>query len=37
MEYELKMNELVWAKIKGYPWWPGVVRNQLYNIFLLFR
>jgi hypothetical protein len=26
----LVMSELVnvvWAKMKGYPWWPGIVRN----------
>jgi hypothetical protein len=25
MEMEYKQNEIVWAKIIGYPWWPGAV------------
>ncbi len=24
-EEEFQAGELVWAKITGYPWWPGVV------------
>lgn len=19
------LNEVVWAKVKGYPWWPGLI------------
>ena len=24
---EPKEKDIVWAKIKGYPWWPGTIRN----------
>ena len=27
---ELKEKDIVWAKIKGYPWWPGTIRNIFY-------
>jgi hypothetical protein len=20
---------VVWAKVKGYPWWPGYVKNKI--------
>ena len=26
MESQLKIDELIWAKIKGYPWWPAIVK-----------
>ena len=26
-EVEPKEKDIVWAKIKGYPWWPGIIRN----------
>ncbi len=29
MEKKLKVGEVVWAKIRGFPWWPGMVRNYL--------
>ncbi len=29
MEKKFKINELVWAKIRGYPYWPAVVINNL--------
>ena len=24
--------ELVWAKISGYPWWPGAVNTFLFRL-----
>jgi hypothetical protein len=27
MERRLKVGEIVWAKIRGFPWWPGMVRK----------
>ena len=27
MEYKLKRGEVVWAKLKGFPWWPAIVRK----------
>ena len=24
-EYEYHIGDIVWVKIKGYPWWPGIV------------
>lgn len=29
MEKKYKKGEVVWAKVRGFPWWPGVVRNIL--------
>ena len=29
MESEYKINDLVWIKLKGYPWWPAIV-NKIY-------
>lgn len=26
LEYKYKIGEIVFAKIKGYPWWPGIVK-----------
>ena len=26
---EPKEKDIVWAKVKGYPWWPGTIRNIL--------
>lgn len=28
MEKKFKKGEVVWAKVRGFPWWPGVVRNM---------
>ena len=28
MASKYNIGEVVWVKIKGYPWWPGVVRNN---------
>lgn len=25
MESKFKLNEVVWVKLKGFPWWPGIV------------
>ena len=24
---DFKIKELCWAKIKGYPWWPAIIRD----------
>ena len=29
MEETFKKGEIVWIKLKGYPWWPGMVRHKL--------
>lgn len=26
MSFKIQVGDLVWAKVKGYPWWPGMVR-----------
>lgn len=26
-EYSFKKGDVVWAKVKGYPWWPGEIRH----------
>lgn len=26
MDIKLRKGQLVWAKVRGYAWWPGVVR-----------
>ena len=28
MEGKFPINSLVWAKLSGYPWWPGYVKNE---------
>jgi hypothetical protein len=28
MEETFKLGEIVWVKLKGYPWWPGMVRHK---------
>ena len=28
---ELKANDVVWAKLKGFPWWPAVVMKFIHN------
>ena len=30
-EVEPQEKEIVWAKIKGFPWWPGVIKNVSYQ------
>lgn len=29
MDSQYSLNEVVWAKIKGFPWWPGIVISKL--------
>ena len=24
---EFTINELCWAKLKGYPWWPAIIKD----------
>ena len=32
MEEIFQIGEIVWVKLKGYPWWPGMVSNKfLFN------
>jgi hypothetical protein len=26
MEKPLKVDDVVWAKVRNYPWWPAIVR-----------
>jgi hypothetical protein len=28
MEETFEIGEIVWVKLKGYPWWPGMVRQK---------
>ena len=30
MEEKYKVGNIVWIKLKGYPWWPGIVRNNIF-------
>jgi hypothetical protein len=32
MERKFKKGEVVWAKVRGFPWWPGVVKTMLRSI-----
>lgn len=27
IESEYVFGEMVWAKVKGHPWWPGIVKK----------
>lgn len=27
MEKQLNIKNLVWAKLGGYPWWPGYIKE----------
>ena len=29
MEENFEVGEIVWVKLKGYPWWPGMVRHKI--------
>lgn len=31
IETKFKDGEIVWAKVKGHPWWPGMVLHFLIN------
>lgn len=33
MESNFKLNQVVWVKLKGFPWWPGIVSP--YQSFLI--
>ena len=35
MESKYHIGDIVWAKIKGYPWWPGIVSEQ--NIYIIYN
>lgn len=42
MEETFQLGEIVWVKLKGYPWWPGMVRaiilsNKLCTISFIYR
>ena len=32
MEEQHQVGNVVWIKLKGYPWWPGVVRIIIFII-----
>jgi hypothetical protein len=29
---KFKKGEVVWAKVRGFPWWPGVVKTMMHRI-----
>ena len=31
MEQNQLVNEIIWAKLGGYPWWPGYIKSKLKN------
>jgi hypothetical protein len=31
MEEQYKVGNIVWIKLKGYPWWPGIVSTKKNN------
>ena len=36
MEEQFKVGNIVWTKLKGYPWWPGMVRiNILFYLIII--
>jgi len=42
MEETFQLGEIVWVKLKGYPWWPGMVRTiilskKLYSMSFIYR
>lgn len=36
MDDEYSIDDVVWAKIKGFPWWPGVVSTTTRKIWIDF-
>lgn len=32
MTSEYEVNEIVWGKVSGYPWWPGFIYSKIENI-----
>ena len=30
-ELDYKINELCWAKLKGYPWWPALIKDIYFS------
>jgi hypothetical protein len=30
-EYQYSKGELVWAKVRGFPWWPGIVVGKCHE------
>jgi hypothetical protein len=32
MERKFKKGEVVWAKVRGFPWWPGIVKSTFHHI-----
>ncbi len=32
MEKKFRKGEIVWAKVRGFPWWPAMVKSQSGNI-----
>lgn len=32
MKSEFDVNEIVWGKVSGYPWWPGFIYSKMENI-----
>ena len=31
MTKEYDINEIVWGKVSGYPWWPGFIASKVDN------
>ena len=31
MEEQFNKGNIVWIKLKGYPWWPGIVSINIIN------
>ena len=29
MESKIQKGELIWAKLKGFPWWPAIVKLNI--------